>query len=230
MIDAHIIKEKIKDLGADLCGFAPVDRFNNAPKGFHPKDIYKDSKTVIVFGKQIPQTLLFATNLVPYSHFNTIIIYEVDKLTLDIVRMLEDLNIGCVPIPSDDPYEHWEPERAYGRAILSLRHAGYLAGLGVLGKNTLLINDKFGNMIQLGGVLINIELKGNQVADYEGCIPDCQICLDSCPQGALDGITVNQKACRQHSIYQTEKGYTLKRCNSCRKSCPNALGIYKNKS
>jgi epoxyqueuosine reductase QueG len=109
---------------------------------------------------------------------------------MKIVRMLEDLDIGCVPIPSDDPYEHWEPERMYGRAILSLRHAGYLAGLGVLGKNTLLINEKYGNMIQLGAVLVNVDLKGDSLAKYEVCITDCQICLDSCPQGALDGIVM----------------------------------------
>jgi epoxyqueuosine reductase len=225
MIDSQIIRERIKDLGADLCGFAPIDRFNGAPSGFHPHDIYKDCKTVIVFAKRVPYSLFSATNCIPYSHFSSIIVNEVDVLTLKVVRMLEEFDIGCVPIPSDDPYEHWEPERLYGRAILSLRHAGYLAGLGILGKNTLLINEKFGNMIQLGAVLANVELEGDNIANYKACIENCQICFESCPQGALDGITVNQKACRHHSIYQTEKGYILKRCNLCRMSCPNALGI-----
>lgn len=58
---------------------------------------------------------------------------------MEVSLRLEKQGIGAVPIPSSDPYEHWEPERLHGRAILSLRHAGYLAGLGVLGKNTLLI-------------------------------------------------------------------------------------------
>ena len=135
---------------------------------------------------------MLATSCIPYSHFGSIIVNEVDELTLKMVKFFEKFRINCIPIPSDDPYEHWEPERKYGRAILSLRHAGYLAGLGNLGKNTLLINEKFGNMIQLGAVLINTELKGDEIAEYEACLPDCQICLDSCPQGALDGITVNQ--------------------------------------
>ncbi|MFW9969834.1 MAG: epoxyqueuosine reductase [Candidatus Odinarchaeota archaeon] len=225
MIDALKIKDKIIELGADLCGFAPVDRFDKAPSGFHPLDIYKECKTVIVFAKKVPWSTLKPTTLIPYSHFSSIVISEVDLLTLKIVRMFEDINIGCVPIPTDDPYEHWEPERLYGRAILSLRHAGHFAGLGVLGKNTLLINEKYGNMIQLGAVLVNVGLDGDSLVDYEGCISDCKICLDSCPQGALDGITVNQKACRQQSIYKTEKGYVLKRCNLCRKVCPNARGI-----
>jgi epoxyqueuosine reductase len=73
-------------------------------------------------------------------------------LGIDIAIELDKEGIKPVPVPSDDPYEHWEPERSYGRAILSMRHAGYLAGLGVLGKNTLLINKDFGNMIQIGAI------------------------------------------------------------------------------
>ncbi len=27
-------------LGADLCGIASIDRFANAPKGYHPLDVF----------------------------------------------------------------------------------------------------------------------------------------------------------------------------------------------
>ncbi|MGB2698068.1 MAG: hypothetical protein WBD28_09475 [Candidatus Zixiibacteriota bacterium] len=138
---------------------------------------------------------------------------------------MENYGIKAVLIPTDDPYEHWEPERSYGRAILSLRHAGHLAGLGVLGRNTLLLNKDYGNMVQIGAVLVDIELQEDPIATYEGCPPDCSICIDSCPQGALDGKTVNQQLCRPLSNYITEKGYILKRCNLCRRVCPYNVGI-----
>lgn len=108
---------------------------------------------------------------------------------------------------------------------MSMRHAGYLAGLGVLEKNTLLINREFGNMIQIGAVLVNVDLDGDPIATYEGCIPDCILYIESCPQRALDGKTVNQKLCRPVSNFKTPKGYILKKCNLCRRVCPNALGI-----
>jgi epoxyqueuosine reductase len=120
---------------------------------------------------------------------------------------------------------YWEPWRQYGRAVLSMRHAGDLAGLGVLGKNTLLINDKFGNMIQIGAVLTDIELEPDPIATYEGCLSDCRRCLDSCPQNALDGITVDRKLCRPISNHVNEKGYVLKKCNICRRICPHCLGL-----
>jgi epoxyqueuosine reductase len=225
MLDSISIKEIAYSLSFDLCGIAPVDRFSGAPDGFHPNDIYKNCKSVIVFAKVIPNSSLYASSFIPYSHLGSVIIQELDNLTVKFARKLEELGIEAVPIPSDDPYEYWEPDRLYGRAILSLRHAGRLAGLGILGKNTLLINNKFGNMIQLGAILVNIDLVGDPLAKYEGCLVDCELCLNSCPKGALDGKTVNQSLCRSHSIYEHEKGYILKKCNTCRKVCPNALGI-----
>ena len=110
MIDKHIIKEKILKLGADLCGFAPIERFNEAPKGFHPLDIYKGCKTVIIFAKTIPRSSFLGKSCVPYTHVNTLVMNEVDVLTLEIVRMLEELNIKAVLIPCDDPYEYWDEE------------------------------------------------------------------------------------------------------------------------
>ena len=225
MINKEIIREKILDLGADLCGFAPIDRFNKAPQGFHPKDIYKECKTVVVFAKKVPSGTLDASSCIPYTHVNSLVTNEVDFLTLKIVNIFENLEIKCIPIPSDDPYEYWEPENSYGRAILSLKHAGYLAGLGILGKNTLLVNKNLGNMIQIGAILINKELEGDPMAEYQGCIPSCSICIENCPTGALNGVTVNQKQCRTLSTFKTQKGYVLKKCNLCRKLCPNALGI-----
>lgn len=225
MINSKKVKDIVRRLGADLCGIASVKRFSKAPKGFHPNDIYKDSKSVIVFANKLPSEPLFASNCVPYTWVNNIINQKVDGLGIDIALRLEEQGIRAVPIPSDDPYEHWEPERSYSRAILSLRHAGYLAGLGVLGKNTLLINKQFGNMIQIGAVLVSAELEGDTIATYEGCLADCNLCIESCPTKALNGKTIDQKLCRPLSNYKTEKGYILKKCNLCRRMCPNSLRI-----
>jgi epoxyqueuosine reductase len=219
------IKSIAFDLGADLCGIAPVDRFASAPDGFHPTDIHGDCRSVLVFAKKLPAGSLFASSCIPYTYINRVITEEVDALTLTLSRRLEALGIVNVPVPSDDPSEHWEPDRSYARGILSLRHAGHLAGLGVLGKNTMLINDKLGNMIQLGALLLHEKLEGDPIAAYEACKPDCRLCIRSCPQSALDGITVNQQICRPISNFRNERGFVLKKCWECRRICPNHAGI-----
>jgi epoxyqueuosine reductase QueG len=221
------IKSTALELGADICGIAPVDRFSSAPKGFHPRDIYSDCQSVLVFAKKLPAESLFASSCIPYTYINRVITEEVDRLTLTLSRKLESLAFKNVPIPSDDPSEYWEPDRSYARGILSLRHAGQLAGLGVLGKSTLLINDRFGNMIQLGALLLNLKLEGDPIAEYETCKEDCQLCIRSCPQSALDGITVNQQACRPLSNHRNERGFVLKKCWVCRRVCPSYSGIMK---
>jgi len=225
MMNSNKVKSIILDHGADLCGIAPAERFSNAPEGFRPTDIYEKCTSVIVFAKRVPFGSNQAQNCVPYTFVNSLITQQVDMLTFDLCRHFENTGINVVPVPSDDPYEYWLEDEQYGRAILSMRHAGYLAGLGVLGKNTLLINNEFGNMIQLGAILTDYELPGDPLALYEGCPPDCTICLDSCPVEALKGNMVNQKLCRPVSNFKSAKGYTLKKCNICRTNCPVCTGI-----
>jgi epoxyqueuosine reductase len=219
------IKAVAQGLGVDLCGIAPAGRFEGAPQGFRPTDIYSGCKSVLVFAKRLPRKALRAESCVAYGHVNTMVNIEVDLLAVELSRRLEDHGVGAVPVPSDDPYEHWEPDRRYGRAILSLRHAGQLAGLGRLGRNTLLINEKFGNMIQIGAVLLDAEAEGDPPASYDVCPPECRLCIDACPVGALDGETVVQELCRPLACHRTERGFILKKCNMCRRICPNAVGI-----
>lgn len=219
------IKTIVFDHGADICGIAPAERFARAPEGFRPTDIYDICKSVIVFAKRVPVGANEARSCIPYTYVNQMITQQVDNLTFDLCIQFEKLGIKVVPIPSDDPYEYWLDDKQYGRAILSLRHAGYFAGLGILGKNTLLINNQFGNMIQIGAILTDLELDGDPIADYEGCLADCTICLDICPVQALDEETVNQELCRPLSNVKTKKDYTIKKCNLCRAMCPTCTGI-----
>lgn len=225
MLRTKEIKELVVNMGADLCGIASVERFHEAPPGFAPSDIYAKTQSIIVFAKQVPSESLFAQSCIPYTHVNTLVMQQVDALTLNISLILERHGIKTVPIPTDEPYEYWDSQRSTGRAILSLRHAGYLAGLGKLGKNTLLINRQYGNMIQLGAVLTDVALDQDRLADYEVCPSGCEQCVNACPTQALDCTTVRQDRCRPLSVFRHEKGYILKKCWACRKVCPHVVGI-----
>lgn len=221
------IKSILIDLGADISGISGVDRFKDAPEGYKPSDIFSECKSVIVFAKKVPKTSLFSSTAVPYTNINRILTDHIDSLAINLCSILENKGVSCVPIPSEDPYDYWDQENMEGRGILSLRHAGYFAGLGTLAKNTLLVNNKYGNMIFIGAVLVDIELEEDPMANYDCCSPKCSICMDSCPQKALDGITVDQKLCRTYSMQANKKGYVLYSCSTCRSVCPNFDGIKK---
>ncbi len=213
------VKELAFRLGADVCGIADVERFPNAPKGFHPVDILPETKSVIVFGKQFPKGVFRSKTNTTYMLTREHLLRAVDGIAVQLVSELEQEGFYAVPIPSAEPYEYWDAVNREGRGILSLKHAAALAGLGSIGKSTLLINRTYGNRLWLGAVLTDAELDADEIG--KSLCPDgCRICLDTCPQQALDGVTIVQKKCREICFASSEGGGGYYACNLCRSQCP----------
>lgn len=160
------VKEAATRLGAELCGIAPVDRFKEAPEGFHPRDVFPGCKSVIVLASQFARSTLGARSSVPYSFVRNMMVGKMDGISFELANQLDAKGIAAVPIPSAEPYEYWDEVRIQGRGIISLKHAAVLAGLGRMGKNTLLINNLYGNMIWLSAILISEEVKADPLAVY----------------------------------------------------------------
>lgn len=218
-MDSNFIKKTTYSLGADICGIANIESFGNAPKGFHPLDIYAEAKSVIVFGKQFTKGLFEANTNVPYTFVKNKLTEMIDNISLQLTMTIEAKGYRAIPIPSDEPYEYWDSENKRGKGIISLKHSAVAAGIGDIGKNTLLINEKYGNRLMLGAVITNGELKADKQT-RKLCPENCTICLKACPQAALDGITINQKKCRELCISVTPGGGFVYGCNTCRKVCP----------
>ena len=224
MINEEQIKGIILDKGADLCGISNIDRFDNAPVGFHPHDIYKECNSVIVFAKRMPHGLEYINPRIVYNHANEMSINIIDKISYEASITIEQSGCIAIPLPCDGPYEYWEKENLKGVGILSMRHMAVLAGLGSLGKNTLLINKLYGNFITLGAILTDLDLKSDPLSKNL-CIDKCSLCIDNCPVGALDGKTTNQKLCRPHTYTTNDRGFDVVNCNKCRTICPRRFGV-----
>ena len=48
------VKEIAYKLGAELCGIAGLDRFSDAPEGYHPRDVWPGCRSVISFACRFP--------------------------------------------------------------------------------------------------------------------------------------------------------------------------------
>ena len=223
-MDAGFVKSAAERLGADLCQIASVDRFVDAPQGFHPTDVFPHCRSVVVFLSRFPTSFMAAKSLAPYTFIRNMMVKQLEEITFGLCQTLEQGGALANPVLVDEPYEYWDGERQHGRGIISLKHAAVLAGLGTLGKNTLLVNPKYGNMIWLGAVLTDLELDADPLVHAQACLPDCKLCLEVCPGNALDGITIDQKICRTHSFSWTPGGGALYECNQCRTICPRARG------
>lgn len=86
--------------------------------------------------------------------------------------------------------EHASPG-VRGRAVadtapLLERDFAQLAGLGWIGKNSMLINRQLGSFTVLGALLVDIELRADEPHDSNHC-GTCTRCLDACPTEAFAG-------------------------------------------
>ena len=221
------VKKMTTELGVDLCGIAPADRFEGAPEGFHPRDVLPECQSVIVLACQFLKSTLFAKSTIPYTDVRNELAGKMDRLAIVLSYQLEEKDVLAIPINSIGPTE-WDTRTNKTRGIISLKHAAELAGLGKIGKNTLLINETYGNMIWLSAVLTSAELVPDPLAQYESCISNCSVCLESCPIQALDGVSINQKACWDYAFGKHNGGEWRIKCFTCRKVCPHCLGLNRN--
>lgn len=218
------IRQAVLRLGADICGFAASERFGEAPAGFRPTDVFPDCKSVVVFGVALPKGLFAIPPQYIYSHFNgNISVPYVDGISFQLARLLEKDGGVAVPVPCDWPVADYNPVTKTKRGILSMKHAAVMAGLGTLGKNTLLLHEKFGNRLTIGVVLTDIAFQSDPPATPV-CLPGCRICLDNCPVDAIADGSVTQQPCRENTYVPDELGYTTVQCNHCRVLCPMRNG------
>jgi epoxyqueuosine reductase QueG len=218
------IRKLILSLGADVCGFANIDRFDDAPRGFKPTNLLSDCQSVISFGIALPKGLAKITPRLVYGYYNDFTHPEIDRISLYAAKKIEE-EYRCitVPLPCDSPYEYWDSEKMEGRGLISMKHAAVAAGLGNIGKNTLLLNERYGNMLILGALLTDLDLLSDPISSRM-CMDKCRKCVDNCPVGAIDNGVVNQKLCRNHTYGKTKRGFDTVDCNLCRTICPLYYG------
>jgi len=218
------VKRLAFETGADLCGIAHVGRFSGAPEGFHPSDIFNATRSVIVIARRIPAGVFESQSRIPYTFADDIAMKEIFRITYELTLKLEDSGVTAVPVPSE-PYEYWNSEKMEGRGLLSLKHSAVLAGLGVMGRNKILTNNRFGNLLKLGLVLTDAVLESDPIAEYSFCRDSCNLCIKNCPAGAISESGVDQKKCRMNSESTTVKGNPVYTCWKCRTICPFMKGI-----
>ena len=217
------VKQFALDNGAELVGVAPVERFEGAPADHHPADILPGAKSVVVCARPIPSGA-FDGPATSYQIVMDAVHLQLDLLASQVALFLERESGKAIPVPSDEPYRHWDAERSYGRGDLSHKHAAQAAGLGKLGKNSLLIAPRFGNRVHLVSVVTDIALAPDPVMDWEPCPERCTLCMRACPAGAIgEGQRVDQALCRSVMIQRLPRGTVVEGCWACRQVCPANL-------
>jgi ferredoxin len=180
--------------GADLVGFAPIERFENAPPELHPRTIFPQTRTVAAVALRHPRGALKAIeegcywqayNCDGYWYLNEILAPRVLRA---IVMFLEDRGYTSVPVHNPFQPRAGRPVRE-GEALgpdgmVSLRVIGVAAGLGELGHSKLLLTPQFGPRQRVFAVFTDAELDPTPL--FTGRLCDgCLSCVRECEAGAI---------------------------------------------
>lgn len=220
-MDKSGIKNILFALGADLCGVASLDRFSDAPNGFHPTDVMPSCKSVISFACRFPIGTLRCKSAIPYTRVRNSMTPKMDAIALDFCIEMEKYGIVCVPIPTNESL--WDSKTNRFRSIISQKHAAQAAGLGTIGRHSLLITPQYGSMVWLGAVLSEQEFEPDPL--LTPICNSCNLCVEICPINALSESELKQLDCWNHAFGDDKEQQTWKiSCHKCRDICPYNLG------
>ena len=96
------VKKIMFELGAELCGIAGIDRFGEAPKGFHPTDVLPTCRSVISFAVRIPAGTLKCKTAAVYTRVRNTLTEKLDAIALDFCIRMEKEGVLCVPVPTNE--------------------------------------------------------------------------------------------------------------------------------
>lgn len=111
------------------------------------------------------------------------------------------------------------------------REVAVLAGLGWMGKNTLLINRHYGSYCLLGEIVTSHELPPD-TADTDHC-GTCTRCIDACPTEAITPYSVDARRCISYQTLENRgeipaelhaaiaKAGFIAGCDICQEVCPH---------
>lgn len=227
---SHSLLLKAKALGASLAGMASVASLHNAPsyKAYGKIGWPEEAKAVLVLA----------------------LVHEVSKPELDwwddrkggtignrlLINMADDLrqwlgkefNVQSLPLPY-----------YVQKGGIFLKDAAVLAGLGIIGKNNLLITPEYGPRVRLRGLFIDLDLPPARPIDFFPCEPCDMICRSACPQSAFEEGSYSKTSCNKQmkedvakrEIFEESKNVDsasicIRYCRACELACPVAAGTF----
>jgi len=184
MSDAENNTTRIKDLsfqwGGSLFGVADLRSLKRDEILLSPS-LIDQHPSAISLGYHLSDSILEGIENQPtplYFHHYQRVNILLDTIGLILTSAIQDLGYQAMPVPASQIVD-WKTQRGH----LSHKHVARLAGLGWIGRNNLLVHEKFGSRIRLVTVLTDFPLVTDSPLP-KNC-GSCRACITVCPVGAI---------------------------------------------
>lgn len=112
------------------------------------------------------------------------------------------------------------------------RELAQRAGIGWVGKHTLIINPKLGSYLFVGGIVMSLNARAPQSqSDITNHCGSCTRCIDACPTDAITPYRVDARKCISYltiehrgsiaPVLQAQMGDWIYGCDICQEVCPH---------
>ena len=249
-----MLKQKIEDfcksIGLDTVGFIPCRQFDeleafynhrqklNLQNEFEEKDIKKrinpnfymeEGKTIISIAfpyydgedeEQSDNGFSIYTKRLDYHRV-------VKKYLGEVCSYIETLGGRAVHLVDSN--------------ALPERYIAYLAGVGFIGRNNMIITKKYGSYVFLGEIITDLEIECedqksfSEITQYKEC-GECDHCIGECPTKSINKSRINPNICLSYITQKkdiTDKEIKLLKgnifgCDFCQLKCPYNEGVETN--
>jgi len=196
----EVWEQHLKNKGADFVHFVDASAL--------PADAVEGYSCAVLFGKVLSKEYINALRANEKPRTNEVINTErkMDSLAMKLASQLEAEGYNSIA------------KLKFGR--LPHKTVALNAGLGFIGKNNLLVTDRYGCAVMLGKVLTTAPFATIKAPPMQPQCGGCNICIEVCPTKALRGTTWNVTATRDEMMVR--KLCTV--CLKCMLWCPYTEG------
>lgn len=217
----NTLRKYCLSLGADLFGVADISGIKD--EFALPKGVLEKYNTAISLGARLSVGLLAELGEQPtplyYLHYRTVN-YFLDQLALKVNNHIQNKGNLALPVPATQIVD-WQTQKAH----ISHKRIGYLAGLGWMGRNNLLVNKRIGSQFRLVTVLTDMPLK-HDLPVKEDC-GKCFSCVTTCPVGAIKNCPADfeyVKCSEKLKEFEKLRLVNQRICGICVKACSGKSG------
>ena len=195
----NTITELCKKWGADLVGFAPIDRF---PKDSAVRKLLPEAKTVIGLGFRVLRGAYRGIEEgSTYYQYTTMGVENMEETVMPMVSVRLSMYLeeqGYLALPQRRhqqimaEHDSTNPDVAYdavyrdktAETVMDFSEAAVLCGLGEIGHHGAILTDEFGPFVRVCFVLTDAEIEASEVKTPHLC-DKCGECVKGCPGKAI---------------------------------------------